>query len=115
MTSAPAASPPKDLEALADPLLVDAAIKLGVELWENPWLGESMRERFNLRVLSECRRRFDRPDWTGKPRYRVIYRNEPSEGAPALARIIAVGSRDRLAAYRAAAARLGSEERRRRR
>lgn len=75
-----------------------------------------MRERFNLRVLGECRRiRFDRPDWTDKPRYRLIYRNEPSDGAPALARIIAVGSREDLAAYRSAAARVGAEQRTRRR
>jgi hypothetical protein len=87
-------------------------IQLAAELRENPWLGEQMRERFNLRILGECRRiRFDRPDWTEKPRYRLVYRNEPSDGAPAIARIIAVGSRDDLAAYRSAAARLGSERR----
>ena len=75
-----------------------------------------MRERFNLRILADCRRiRFDRPDWTEKPRYRLVYRNEPSDGAPAVARIIAVGSREALAAYRTAAARLGSEPRNRRR
>ncbi|HET7043819.1 MAG TPA: hypothetical protein VFI37_03125 [Gaiellaceae bacterium] len=91
-------------------------IKLAAELRENPWLGERMRERFNLRVLGECRRiRFDRPDWTSKPRYRIVYRNEPSDGAPAVARILAIGERERLAAYRSAAARVGSEQRRRRR
>jgi hypothetical protein len=85
-------------------------------LQENPWLGERMRERFNLRVLGECRRiRFDRSDWTDKPRYRLVYRNEPSDGAPAIARIIAVGPREALAAYRSAAARFGSEQRRGRR
>lgn len=75
-----------------------------------------MRERFILRVLGECHRiRFDRPDWIEKPRYRLVYRNEPSDGAPALARIIAVGTREALAAYRPAAARLGSEPQSRRR
>jgi hypothetical protein len=104
-----------DLAALADPELVDAVISLAGELRENPWLGEQMRERFNLRVLGECRRvRFDRPDWEGKPRYRLVYRNEPTDGAPALVRVLAVGSRERLAAYRAAAARIGREERTRR-
>lgn len=75
-----------------------------------------MRERFNLRILGECRRiRFDRPDWTGKPRYRLVYRNEPSDGAPAVARILAVGLRDDLAAYRSAASRLGAQRRSHRR
>jgi hypothetical protein len=73
-----------------------------------------MRERLNLRILDECRRiRFDRTDWTDKPRYRLVYRNEPSDGAPAVARILSVGSRKDLAAYRSAASRLGGERRRR--
>jgi hypothetical protein len=97
-------------------LLIDAVIGLGKELRDNPWLGEQMRERYNLRVLGECRRiRFDLADWTEKPRYRLVYRNEPTDGAPAVARILAVGSRKDLAAYRAAAARLGSEQRSQRR
>jgi hypothetical protein len=106
----------EDLAAIADPLLVDAAVRLAAELRENPWLGERMRERYNLRVLGECRRvSFDRPDWPDKPRYRLVYRDEPSDGAPGLVRIIAVGSRERLAAYRAAAVRIGSERRRQQR
>lgn len=89
-------------------------MRLAAELRQNPWLGDPLRQRFNLQVLGECRRiRFDRPDWADKPRYRLVYRNEPSDGAPALARIIAVGSRTQLAAYRSAATRLGTRGRRR--
>jgi hypothetical protein len=86
-----------------------------VELRTNPWLGDKMRERYNLRVLGECRRiRFDRGDWDGKPRYRLVYRNEPDDGAPEVVRLIAVGTRESLAAYRTAASRLGARSRRRR-
>ena len=75
-----------------------------------------MRERYNLRVLGGCRRiLFDASNWKGKPRYRLVYRNEPEDGAPDVVRLIAVGTRESLGAYRAAAARLGSTERGRRR
>lgn len=105
-----------DLREIGDDAVVAEAIRLAGRLRENPWLGEEMRERYNLRVLASCRRiRFDRPDWDGKPRYRLVYRLEPEDGAPEIVRLIAVGSREQLAAYRAAAARAGRERRRTRR
>ena len=47
-------------------------------LRDDPWLGDDLRERYNLRPLKGCRRiRFDREGWQGRPRYRLVYRNEP--------------------------------------
>ena len=52
------------------------------------------------RVLQGCRKvRFDEPGWKGKPRYRFVYRNEPSDGAPAKSVVLAIGRRDRMMAY----------------
>lgn len=59
------------------------------------------------RVLKGCRKlRFDEPGWRGKPRFRIVYRNEPTDGAPALSVILAIGRRDRMIAYAKAARRV---------
>ncbi len=59
------------------------------------------------RVLRGSRKiRFDEPKWKGKPRYRLVYRNEPVDGAPATAVILAIGRRDRMIAYAMAARRV---------
>ena len=77
-----------------------AAMKLMLELRENPWLGDEMRERPRYASLSDCRRvRFDSADHTGKPRYRLVYRNEPSDGAPHIVAVLAVGAREKLRAH----------------
>ena len=56
---------------------------------------------------------FDETGWAEKQRYRLVYRNEPDDGAVHVVAVIAVGARERLAAYRAAAARVREEARRR--
>lgn len=107
-----------DLRALAeiDERLVDVAIERMGELRENPWLGDDLRERYDLRAVEDCRKlRFDVPDWKGKPRYRIVYRNEPLDGAPGLVRVWAVARRERLIAYARAAARITRAEARERR
>lgn len=86
------------------------ALRLMLALRDDPWLGDELRERYNLRPLRDCRRiSFDRPGWEGKPRYRLVYRNEPNDGAPGLVRVWAIGPRDRLVAYARAAARITRE------
>lgn len=98
-----------------DGKIVDAAITLMAELRDNPWLGEKLRARPNLRILADCRRiRFDVPGWSEKPRFRIVYRNEPLDGVPGLVRIWSVGARSDLVAYARAAARLTREQARRR-
>ena len=78
--------------------------------------GEELRERYSLRSLIDRRRiAFDRPDWGAKPRFQLVYRNEPSDGAPGLVRVWAVGPRGRLVAYARAAARITRERARPRR
>ncbi len=93
--------------ATSDREAARAALRLAVELKENPWLGEAMRPRLGLQELADCRRiPFDRHDWTGKPRFRLVYRNEPSDGAPHIVAILAASERRNLGAYRRAKPRL---------
>jgi hypothetical protein len=108
----------EDLAELAaiDERLVDGAIALLVSLRDDPWIGEDMWERYNMRPLANCRKiRFDVPDWDGKPRYRIVYRNEPLDGAPGLVRVWAIGPRDKLIAYARATARISRDEAQKRR
>lgn len=110
-----------DLEELAtvDERLVDVAIKLMAGLRDDPLIGDDLWERYNMPALKRCRKiRFDVPDWQDKPRYRIVYRNDPSDGAPGLVRVWAVGPRKKLVAYARANTRIAREEvgkRRRRR
>lgn len=96
-----------ELEA-TDPELVAVAIGVMLSLREDPWLGVELRERYNLRALEGCRRiAFDVPGWPGKPRFRLVYRNEPTDGTPALVRIWGVGARAGLIACGRSTARIG--------
>jgi hypothetical protein len=72
----------------------------------NPFLGEVMGRGLHPE-LANCRRvRFDIPSHSGKPRFRLIYRNEPIDGAPAECRWLAVAPRAGLRAHRKARQRL---------
>lgn len=56
--------------------------ELLVECKGNPFTGEFMGPGLHPE-LANCRRvRFDIPAHKGKPRFRLIYRNEPADGAP---------------------------------
>jgi hypothetical protein len=99
-----------------DEALVDVAIRLMNELRSNPWLGDDLWERYNLRPTKDCRKiRFDLPSWPDKPRYRIVYRNEPLDGAPGLVRVWSVGPRANLVAYARAATRITRDAARKRR
>lgn len=103
-----------DINALPDRAHRLAAVAAIVRLQENPWLGTELRERVRVRDLRGLRRvAFDEAGWTDKPRYRVVYRNEPDGAVVEIVAVIAVGRRERLAAYREATARLRAERRRR--
>jgi hypothetical protein len=54
---------------------------------------------------------FDPPSSKGKPRFRLVYRNDPDDGSIAVISVLAIGPRSGLAAYRRAATRLGAQER----
>lgn len=76
--------------------------ELLVECRRNPYVGERMGPGRHPE-LAGCRRvRFDVPTHTGKPRLRLIYRNEPSDGAPSECRWLAVAPRAGLRAHRKA-------------
>lgn len=89
-----------------DEVLKRQVARIVVELHGNPHYGELMGDK-PPRVLKGCRKiRFDEPDWRGKPRYRFVYRNEPTDGAPATSGVLAIGRRDRMIAYAKAARRV---------
>lgn len=97
-----------DANALDEPLKREVA-RIVVALHGNPHHGEPMGDK-PPRVLMGCRKvRFDEPGWKRKPRYRFVYRNEPSDGAPAKSVILAIGRRDRMIAYAKAARRVKEE------
>lgn len=80
--------------------------ELVIELSKNAHHGELMGDK-PPRILDGARKiRFDLPQWTKKPRYRLVYRNEPSDGAVAKLCVLAIGRRERMIAYTKAAARL---------
>ncbi len=101
----------EDLRQIAttEPRVAKAALEIAKTLRENPYLGDEMRKRPRLELLADRRRiRFDEPEWGGKPRYRLVYRNEPSDGAHHVVAILAIGERESLRAYRdAVKARVG--------
>jgi hypothetical protein len=89
-----------------------AALGIALALRENPWLGEPLRNRIRNGDLSRCRAvRFDRAGWKEKPRYRLVYFNDPNDGSIAVVQVIAIGPRSQLEAYKAAAARLRKQRR----
>lgn len=98
-------------EATADANQLDEALKrevarIVVELHDNPHYGELMGDKLP-RVLKGCRKiRFDEPGWRSRPRFRFVYRNEPTDGAPATSVVLAIGRRDRMIAYAKAARRV---------
>lgn len=80
--------------------------ELFLECEGNPYTGELMGVGRHPE-LADCRRvRFDIETHKGKPRFRLIYRNEPSDGAPAGCLWLAVGPRAGLRAHRKAQRRL---------
>lgn len=76
--------------------------ELFLECEGNPHAGELMGKGLHPE-LAGCRRiRFDIPAYGGKPRFRVIYHNVPTDGAPAQCRWLAVGPRAGLRTHRKA-------------
>jgi hypothetical protein len=76
--------------------------ELLVECKGNPFIGEPMGPGLHPE-LADCRRvRFDVPTHKGKPRFRLIYRNEPTDGAPAKCRWLTIAPRAGLRAHRKA-------------
>jgi hypothetical protein len=83
--------------------------ELLVECKANPFLGEPMGRGLHPE-LADCRRvRFDIPSYDRKPRFRLIYRNAPSDGAPAECHWLAIAPRSGLRAHRKAQQRSQSD------
>lgn len=76
--------------------------ELLVECKANPFIGELMGSGLHPE-LANCRRvRFDITAYKGKPRFRLIYRNDPTDGAPAQCHWLTVAPRAGLQAHRRA-------------
>lgn len=76
--------------------------ELLVECKGNAFIGELMGPGLHPE-LADCRRvRFDVPAHKGKPRFRLIYRNEPTDGAPAKCSWLTIAPRTGLLAHRKA-------------
>jgi hypothetical protein len=76
--------------------------ELLVECKGNPFIGELMGPGLHPE-LANCRRvRFDIPTHKAKPRFRLIYPNEPTDGAPAECHWLTVAPRAGLQAHRRA-------------
>jgi len=76
--------------------------ELLVECKSNPFIGELMGPGLHPELVN-CRRvRFDIPTHKAKPRFRLIYRNEPTDGAPAECHWLTVAPRAGLQAHRRA-------------
>jgi hypothetical protein len=76
--------------------------ELLVECRGNPFIGELMGPGLHPE-LANCRRvRFDIPTHKAKARFRLIYRNEPTDGAPAECQWLAIAPRAGLQAHRKA-------------
>ena len=105
-----AASPSDEPERAAEIEALRVRIaELLVECKANPFLGEAMGRGLHPE-LADCRRvRFDVSSYAGKPRFRLIYRNEPSDGAPAECHWLAIAPRSGLRAHRKAQQRSRSD------
>ena len=107
-------------EVRADANALDEDLRLAiadivVALHDDPWRGELMDDRWPHN-LQGCRKiRFDKRGWKGRPRYRFVYRNEPSDGAVGSMLVLGIGRRDNMIAYAQASGRLARREGARRR
>ena len=102
----------QNMPALPDHEVRLAALQVVRALHGEPRIGDPMRERYNLRVLTGCRKvPFDKDGWKGKPRFRLVFRNEPDDGAVARVTVFSIGPRADLAAYKATAGRVGAQRR----
>lgn len=91
-----------DAERAEVDLLKHRIAELFLECEENPHAGELMGTGRHPE-LANCRRiRFDIETHKGKPRFRLIYRNEPTDGAPANCHWLAIGPRAGLRTHRKA-------------
>lgn len=94
-----------DIHALPVELREEVVLLL-VALERDPYLGREMWVVKGFEVLTDARSiKFDAPGRKGKPRYRLVYRNEP-EGAIAVVCVLAVGERKQMTSYKQARARL---------
>ncbi|MBK5220271.1 MAG: hypothetical protein JJE35_10880 [Thermoleophilia bacterium] len=105
------ASPPEDAPSRRAEIeaLKRRIAELFLDCQGNPYVGEMMGPGRHPE-LADCRRiRFDIEAYKGKPRFRLIYRNVPSDGAPAECRWLAVGPRAGLRTHRKAQQRSRAE------
>ncbi len=95
--------------ARADIISVDevevriAVVSAMVEIERDLEFGQLLESRDYTGDLRGCRKVYvDRPDWEGRPRFRLVYWCSPDERLPRKARILTFGPRAASAAYTSA-------------
>lgn len=97
-----------ELEDDANLLAVQhGAIRALATIRDNPWIGAENRARTGSRRIVDGRHvYFDREGYRGRHagdmRFRIVYRLEPDEGAPARATVYAIAERASQRAYKLA-------------
>jgi hypothetical protein len=90
-----------DINAVAEIDVRTAVVSALVEIENDLDFGRLLESRGYTGDLRGCRRVYvDRPDWQGKPRFRLVCWCSPDERQPRTARILAFGPRASSAAYR---------------
>ena len=86
--------------------LVRQAIRLIVDIEEEPRIGREMRRRPGYEILADCHSlTFDLPGWRPKNRFRIVYKIDPSVEAIDRVLVFSIGPRPDLEAYKRARAR----------
>ena len=84
------------------------------KLYSDSFLGDETAVDHEIALPGYRKVRFDAPGDKGRPRlrprFRLVYRNEPSDGSIAVVAIIAIAERNNLIAYRVARSRLGKRD-----
>ena len=97
----------RDVYALPDLRTRKMALDMLVLIRDGKVHGEPLGEHVRTGDLSDCYKFYFDPDCSGKPRYRLVYRDSPDELTAVALEAVAVGQRADLEVYLRAADRLG--------
>jgi hypothetical protein len=96
-----------DFTALPSEALRRRVLQLLVDLRTKPYLGQKLVDHPTLGDLSDCRKVYFDATKTQSPRFRIVYRLQPTETAPTSIDIVVIGQRGNAAVYHEALRRLG--------
>lgn len=85
------------------------ALRYITRLRTEPYLGTPLRDHPLLGDLSDCRKIYLDERHDVDPRWRIVYRLLPNDGAPRFAEVIVIGAREGAAVYHEAMKRLARQ------